>query len=145
MHPIYIYIHCTSLAALPQHVRKSNLTFSINASKRTFVFAELKLNSFHRELKCGFCFVMIFHDYQAHIRRSTDWQICGMTENMPFHRKYVKGPISWTCDKSAVSDGLFQMPLVRGLLKDAHILICLLMYCCFSILMNHTNQYSEAW
>ena len=33
------------------------------------------------------------------------------------------------------------MPLVHGVLKDAHILICSLMYCCFSILTNHTNQY----
>ena len=56
------------------HVRKNNLTFSINApSKRTFVVAELILNLrqtvWHKKLKCGVCFhsfVIILNDNQVH-------------------------------------------------------------------------------
>ena len=33
---------------------------------------DLETNSFRKKIKCGFCFVMIFHDYKVHIRRSTD-------------------------------------------------------------------------
>ena len=40
--------------------------------------ADLDVDSFHNKLKCGFCFVMIFHDYQVHIRRT-----CRKTDNMP--------------------------------------------------------------
>ena len=34
------------------------------------------------------------YDSSVHIRCLTDMQICQMTDYMPFHRKYVKGPIS---------------------------------------------------
>ena len=54
---------------------------------------DLKTNSIHKKLNCVFYFVMIFYDYKVHIHCSTERQI----DNMPSHRNYVKGSISWTC------------------------------------------------
>ena len=54
----------------------------------------IEADSFHKELKYGFYFVMMFHDYQVHIRRLTIRQNCRTTDNMPlFHRQYVEWPI----------------------------------------------------
>ena len=65
-------------------------------SELTVTNSDFEVNSFHKELECGFCLVMIFLDSYVHIRRSTDMQICWKIDYLPFHRKYVKGPISWT-------------------------------------------------
>ena len=75
-------------AVLPTMFSRENSLVSLCMTEKIKTFAiivrlrrnniDIEADSFHKELKCGFCFVMIV---VRHVGKST--------ENMSFHRKYV--------------------------------------------------------
>ena len=71
--------------------RKKSLTFAVIAPSKRIHFGRADINLEAKELKCVFCFVMIFHDYdQVHIYVIR--QIGKSVEQL--YKKYVKQPVS---------------------------------------------------
>ena len=78
---------------------KNNLPFAtIAPSKKNVRLCrtniDLEANCFHKELKCEFCFVMVFWWLSGPYSLFDGRQICRTTDHMPLQRKYVKGPVS---------------------------------------------------